>query len=59
MKKGVTLCNQIMREKNDVEGKKKLMNDCIHFYSKSLVVFEDNVKDKLKSLVKSLDFEEL
>jgi DNA-binding MltR family transcriptional regulator len=32
---------------------------CLSFYMKSFEVFEENVKDKLKSLINKLDYFEL
>lgn len=42
-----------------MEEKVKIKNECVEFYNKSIGIFQDNVKDKLKSLVDKIDFSQL
>lgn len=53
------MCSNAMKEHRDLDRKFQLKNECIAFYAKSLPLFEENVVDKLKNLVKNTDFSEL
>lgn len=40
----------------DLKTKFDKRRKCVHFYMKSFNIFEDNVKDKLSSLVHKLEY---
>jgi len=45
-----------MRKESSLPEKVRVKNECVQFYQKSVDIFQDNVRDKLRSLVFKIDF---
>lgn len=41
------------------EHKEKVLQECVAFYQKSIGMFQQNVNNKLRSLVDNVDFSQL
>ena len=48
-----------MKPYTGLNEKKKIQNECVTFYNKSIDIFTGNVQDKLRSLVDNIDFSQL